>query len=63
MALASSVQDLILVALPAGGQGTARRNAWAAMAAGSARSRGRGEADEALAAAVRRAERRQGTGS
>ncbi|MCW2679730.1 MAG: hypothetical protein JWM62_1131 [Frankiales bacterium] len=63
MALASLVQDLILVALPAGGQGGARQNAWASMSAGAARARSRRDADTALAAAVLRAERRQRTGS
>jgi hypothetical protein len=63
VAIPSLVQDLILSALPAGGQRAARRNAWAAMSAGSARARGRREADAAMAAALLRAERRSRTGS
>ncbi len=63
MALASLVQDLILLVLPAGGQSAARRNAWTAMSACSARSRNRREADSALEAAQHRAGRRAGTGS
>ncbi len=64
MALASLVQDLLLVALPAGGQSAARRNAWAAMSEGSARARGRREADRAMEeAAARGSGRRAGTGA
>ena len=63
MTLVPLLQDLVLLALPAGGQGTARRNAWASMSAGSARSRGRREAEAAMAAAERRVAHRSGTGS
>ena len=63
MAIPSLVQDLLLAALPAGGQRTARRNAWAAMSADAARGRARRDADLALAAAGRRADHRRSTGS
>lgn len=63
MALASLVQDLLLTVLPAGGQRVARRNAWASLSDCSARSRGRRDAEAAMAVAVQRTERRQGTGS
>ena len=63
MAIPSLVQDLFLAALPAGGQKTARRNAWGARSADSARGRARREADAALAACELRAQRRQGIGS
>lgn len=62
MALASLVQELVLLAFPAGGQASARRNAWASMSACSATSRARREAETALELAVQRTERRQGTG-
>lgn len=55
--------DLLMTALPGGGQRTARRNAWAAMSADAARARARREAGAALAAAARAAEHRAGTGS
>ncbi len=58
MALASLVQDLLMLAVPHGGQEVARRNAWASMSAGSARARGRREADEAMAVALATAARR-----
>jgi hypothetical protein len=37
---------------PEGGQGTARRNAWAAMSTNASRARDRREADAAVIAAV-----------
>ena len=45
---AQTLQSLLLMALPAGGQATARRNAWAGMSADAARSRTRRDADAAL---------------
>ena len=63
MALATLVQDLILTALPGGGQAVARRNAWAAMSQDAVLARGRRDARIALAAAERRAHRRRSTGS
>ncbi len=50
-----SLQALLLLALPAGGQATARRNAWAGMSADAARGRERRQAEAALAAADVRA--------
>ena len=47
-----TVEGLVLLALPHGGQQSARRNAWASMAADSARARARREADAALELAV-----------
>ena len=62
MAIPSLVQDLMLVVLPGGGQRTARRNAWAGMAADAARSRAVREAEAAMAVAVLREQgRRTGT--
>jgi len=61
--IAPIVQDLLLTALPGGGQRTARRNAWAGMSADASRSRSRREAEAALEVAVRSAQRRAGTGS
>lgn len=55
MRVPSTVQDLLLTTLPAGGQRTARRNAWAGMSANAARARARREAAEALALAAHRA--------
>ena len=49
--LLSAGQSLLLAALPAGGQTTARRNAWAAMSSDAARARARREAATAMAAA------------
>lgn len=63
MSISPLVLDLLLIALPGGGQRTARRNAWAGMAADAARTRARREAEAALDVAVRNAERRAGTGS
>jgi hypothetical protein len=60
----ASFQSLLLLALPAGGQSTARRNAWAGMSADAARGRERRQAEAALAAAdVRAYGRRDGTHS
>lgn len=42
---------------PSGGQGTARRNAWAAMVSGSIAARAREEADRAFTAAAPRQDR------
>jgi hypothetical protein len=52
-----TVEGLVLLALPHGGQQAARRNAWAAMAADSARARARREADAAMNRAVAAADR------
>lgn len=63
----SIVQDLILVALPGGGQRAARSNAWAGMAANATRGRAVREAEAAIALALLRdaeqrdAEQRTGT--
>lgn len=54
MAIPSLVQDLLLVALPSGGQRTARRNAWAGVSADAARARALRDAQAAMAAAVAR---------
>ena len=56
------VQDLLLLVLPAGGQRTARRNAWAGMAADAARSRAAREAASAMAELEHR-QRGRGTGT
>jgi hypothetical protein len=53
--LRPSFSTLLLLALPAGGQATARRNAWAGMSSDAARRRERGQAEAALAAADVRA--------
>ena len=53
--LSTSLQSALLLALPAGGQATARRNAWAGMSADAARARSRRQAEAALAAADVRA--------
>lgn len=60
MAIPTLVQALLMTALPAGGQRTARRNAWAGMVADAARSRAHREADLALAAAHEMAAARAG---
>jgi hypothetical protein len=52
-----TVEGLVLLALPHGGQQAARRNAWASMAADSARARARREADAAMDRAVAVADR------
>lgn len=54
---AQVLQLLVLALAPAGGQTAARRNAWASMSQGSARARGRREADLAMDRALARAER------
>jgi hypothetical protein len=51
-----TLESLALTLLPHGGQGAARRNAWAAMAADSSRARDRHEAQLAMSRAVRRGE-------
>jgi hypothetical protein len=62
VAIPSLVQDLLLIALPSGGQRTARRNAWTGMSADVTRSRAVREAEAAMAAAVLRAQaQRTGT--
>ena len=48
----STAQDLLLLALPHGGQLTARRNAWAGMSDAATRARGRRDADIAMDQAV-----------
>jgi hypothetical protein len=61
---AAALQSLVLLALPGGGQATARRNAWAGMSADAARGRERRQAEAALAAAdVRAYGHRDGTSS
>jgi hypothetical protein len=52
----SRLQDLTLTLLPHGGQSTARRNAWTAMAADATLARSRREAEQAVAAAAARAD-------
>jgi hypothetical protein len=47
-----TLEGLLLLALPHGGQQAARRNAWAGMAADSALARARREADAAMDRAV-----------
>ena len=61
MALAPFLQDLLLAALPSGGQSVARRNARAAVSQDAALARGRRDARIALAAAERRARRLRST--
>ena len=56
----ASLQAVLLLALPSGGQATARRNAWAGMSADAARGRERRQAEAALAAADVRAYGRLG---
>lgn len=51
------INTLFLTAFPHGGQQAARRNAWAAMSADSARARTRREADAALVQAALAASR------
>ena len=62
MTIPSLLQHLVLTALPAGGQRTARRNAWAGRSYDAARSRARREAEAALAAAAVRSGRSWGGG-
>ena len=52
-----AVEGLVLFALPHGGQQAARRNAWAGMAADSARARARRDADLAMSRAISAASR------
>ncbi len=61
MSIPTLLQDLVLTALPGGGQRTARRNAWAGMSGDAARSRSRREAEAALAAAGARGVRSWGS--
>ena len=63
MTFRSLAQTLLMTAAPAGGQSTARRNAWAAMSEDAVRARGRRDARVALAAAERQARRVSRTGS
>jgi hypothetical protein len=49
---ATTVQTLLMTALPHGGQRSARRNAWAAMSTDAVRSRARREAEAAIDRAV-----------
>ena len=58
---ATLLQSLLLVALPEGGQRTARRNAWKGMADGAARARAHREAQAALVAAAAHDRLRTGT--
>ncbi len=51
-----TARDLVLLALPHGGQMAARRNAWAGMAENATRARAQREADAAMARAVVRAQ-------
>jgi hypothetical protein len=55
-----TLQSLLLLALPGGGQARARHNAWAGMSADAARKRERRQAESALAAADVRAYGRLG---
>lgn len=63
MALPTLLQTLLTTTLPAGGQRTARRNAWAGMSDDAVRARARREAEAALEAAARRRTPQAGTGS
>ena len=56
----AALHACLLLALPDGGQATARRNAWAGMSADAARGRERRLAEAALAAADVRAYDRLG---
>jgi hypothetical protein len=47
-----TLQSLVLLAAPHGGQQSARRNAWAAMSADATRARARRDADAAMDRAV-----------
>ncbi len=51
------IQQLVLSAFPHGGQGQARRNAWAGMVGEASIARNRREADAAVAVAQDRHER------
>ena len=61
MPLSSLLQDILLALAPAGGQQTARRNAWAGMSRDAAASRDRREAEAAVAALGVRRRRSTGT--
>jgi hypothetical protein len=63
VAVSMLLQTLLTTTLPAGGQRTARRNAWAGMSDDAARSRARREAEAALDASARRSMRQAETGS
>jgi hypothetical protein len=52
-----SLQSVILMVSPHGGQHSARKNAWASMAEDSQRARQRREAESFLHLAIARAER------
>ena len=52
--LITSTQQLALTLFPHGGQGHARRNAWAGMVSDASVSRNRREADAAMVAAADR---------
>lgn len=52
---ARSLESALMTALPHGGQGAARRNAWAAMSTDATQARARREADLAMDRAVARA--------
>jgi hypothetical protein len=54
---ATQVQTLAMTLVPHGGQGVARRNAWAAMSADAGVARSRREADLAMAHAQERSRR------
>lgn len=52
---ATQLQSFALAVAPHGGQGTARRNAWAAMSSDAAQARSRREAEQAVSRAITRA--------
>ena len=52
--VAQNAQVVLLTVLPHGGQGRARRNAWAAMSSDVVHSRARREAEAAMAQARQR---------
>ena len=52
---ARSLESALMTLLPHGGQGAARRNAWAAMSADAVQVRARRDADLAMARAIARA--------
>jgi len=54
--LSALAQAAFLAALPDGGQGRARRNAWASRSGDAVRARGRREAETAVHAALLRTE-------
>ena len=63
MAIRSLLQDVLLVALPAGGQQAARRHAWAGMSRDAATARARRAAEAAVAEAAERQRSGTRTGS